>query len=97
MRVHSIRDVAAAARGRRKDLRLSQADLAHSIGISRKWVSEFEAGKPTAELGLVIRLLDALALSCDLGNVEGAVAKAQPGTTRPVDLDALLDGYRTHR
>ena len=45
MRVHSVADVAAAVRGRRLDLGLTQSELANDSGISRKWISEFEAGK----------------------------------------------------
>ena len=46
--IHSIRDVAASMRGRRKEVGLSQAELARRAGVSRKWIYEVEAGKPTA-------------------------------------------------
>jgi ribosome-binding protein aMBF1 (putative translation factor) len=42
MTIRSIRDLAAAVRGRRKDLGMSQADLARRAGVSRKWIYEFE-------------------------------------------------------
>ncbi len=91
--IKSIRDLAATARGCRQRLRLSQAELANRAGVSRAWLSEFEAGKPTAELGLVIRLLDALGLrlAVDDGDPE---PEDRSGSTAPVDLDALLDDYR---
>ncbi len=66
MAVRSIRDIAVAARGRRQELGLSQAELARRAGVSRKWISEFETGKPTAELGLVLRVLDELGFRLDL-------------------------------
>ena len=44
----------------RTEPRISQAALAERAGISRKWVYEFESGKPTAELGLLLRVLDIL-------------------------------------
>src|SRR6202023_1256076 len=62
MRARSIRDFAAAVRGRRRDLGMSQAELAAHAGVSRKWIYEFEAGKPNAELGLILRVVDALGL-----------------------------------
>ncbi len=64
--------------------------------MSRQWVNEFEAGKPTAELGLVIQLLDALGLSLTLTEpgAEPPVTEG-PAQARPVDLDALLDEYRS--
>jgi HTH-type transcriptional regulator/antitoxin HipB len=85
MDVVSLRDLAAVARGRRRELGLSQADLAARARVSRQWISAFESGKASAEIGLVIRLLDALDLRL-------AVAEAAPSSgTSPVDLDALLD------
>jgi HTH-type transcriptional regulator/antitoxin HipB len=91
MRIRAIRDVAAAMRGRRTDLGLSQAELARRAGISRKWISEFEAGKPTAEFGLVIRVLDELGMVLDVLNGEEV---APPRTATRVDLDALLNEQR---
>jgi HTH-type transcriptional regulator/antitoxin HipB len=91
MRIRSIRDVAATVRGRRTDLGLSQAELAQRAGVSRKWVSEFEGGKPSAELGLVMRVLDELGIAIDLASGEPT---ASSEVTRRVDLDALLDEHR---
>ena len=95
--ITSIRDLAATVRGRRLELGLSQADIARLAGVSRQWVSEFESGKPTAELRLVIRLLDALRLSLSLDERDerdGSGRVALPSASNPVDLDALLDDYR---
>jgi HTH-type transcriptional regulator/antitoxin HipB len=92
--INSIRDLAATARGRRQSLRLSQADLAARARVSRQWISEFEAGKPTAELGLVIRLLDALGLRLSLDEPGVGRGGDEPQSSRTVDLDALLDDYR---
>ncbi len=98
MTIQSINDLAAAVRGRRTDLGMSQADLAKRAGVSRKWVYEFEAGKPTAELGLLLRLLDVLDLNLDLapgdrlGDGEGGAA-AGTGPAA-VDLDAVIAEYR---
>lgn len=92
--INSIRDVAAAVRGRRQNLGLSQAAVARLAGVSRQWVSEFESGKPAAELRLVIRLLDALGLSLSLDERDRDDRTSLPPTPRPVDLDVLLDDYR---
>jgi HTH-type transcriptional regulator/antitoxin HipB len=92
--IATIRDIAAAARGRRKSLGLSQADVASRARVSRQWINEFEAGKPTAELALVIRLLDALALRLSLDERDAGVRTPQPPGVGAVDLDALLDEYR---
>jgi HTH-type transcriptional regulator / antitoxin HipB len=90
LNVRSVRDVAAAVRGRRQDAGLSQAQLAARAGVSRKWIYEFEGGKPTAELGFVLRVLDAVGLQLEV----------QPGIRRPsrdsgaVDLDTVFEQLR---
>lgn len=85
MDVNSLRDLAALARGRRRELGLSQAELAVRAHVSRQWVSAFESGKASAEVGLVIRLLDALGLRLAVADA------ARSSGSASVDLDALLD------
>jgi HTH-type transcriptional regulator / antitoxin HipB len=87
--VCSILDLSAAVKGRRLNLGLSQTQLASQIGASRKWLSEFEAGKPTAELGLVLRALDGVGLALHLAETRDH--SAGDG----LDLDAFLDEYRS--
>jgi len=91
MRVRSIHDLAAAVRGRRLALGMSQAELAARAGVSRDWVNYFEAGKPTVELILVLRLLAALDLTVDVSEPADVHSSREAGRT---DLDALLDEYR---
>lgn len=91
MKITSTRDLATAVRGRRQSLGLSQADLATRAGVSRPWLSDVEAGKPTAEIGRVLRLVDALGLRLDL-TPENNQNPDEPTTS--VDLDTLLDEYR---
>lgn len=78
-----------AIRGRRKELGLSQAELAARAGVSREWISSFEAGKSTVEFGLVIQVLDPLGLRLDL-------VKSGPSCapTQSADLDALIENHR---
>jgi len=90
MRVKSIHDLASAARGRRIELGLSQAELARRAGVSRDWVNSFEAGKPTVELLLVLRILEVLGLRM---NISGSAGPPEPLPARSADLDALLDEY----
>lgn len=78
----TLNEIAATVRNRRKDLGLSQAALAERAAVSRKWIYEFEAGKPTAELGLLLRVLDVLELELAL------VARRVPGSS---DVKAALD------
>jgi len=87
--IRSPRDLASAVRGRRRDLGLSQSELAKKAGVSRKWISELEAGKSRVELGLVIRVLERLGLTLV---VEGTARMRRSGTT--IDLDAVLERHR---
>lgn len=89
MRIVSIADIAALIRGGRMDLGLSQGDLARRAKVSRKWINEFEAGgKATAELGHVLRVLDALDIHLDAGTGR------QPPTEGDIDLDDILSDLR---
>jgi len=88
--VRSIGEAAAQVRGRRLQLRLSQDQLAQRAGVSRKWVYEFEAGKPHAEFGHLLRVLDALDLQLDV-SPRIAVSDSAQGT---VNLDAILERHR---
>jgi y4mF family transcriptional regulator len=83
----ALRDIAALVKGRRRDLGWTQDRLAREAGVSRKWISEFESGKPGAELQLVLRVLDALRLRLRLDPESDApVARG----SNAVDLDSLL-------
>lgn len=62
MRISNARDLGFYVRDRRRDLGLTQARLAGSARVSRRWLTDFEAGKPTAEVGLILNVLHALGL-----------------------------------
>ncbi len=89
MRIRSAGDLAAAVRGRRKDLAISQAELARRAGVARKSIVELESGKTQPELGLMLRVIEQLGLVIEIGS--GAKARA---SKRAVDLDALLEEHR---
>lgn len=91
MRISTVYDLSAAIRGHRIDLGLSQAHLAERAGVSRKFVSEVEAGKDTAEVGRVLGLLFALDLTLDVAVPASSLATAPPD----LDLDEAIDNYLT--
>jgi HTH-type transcriptional regulator / antitoxin HipB len=84
MRAEVIADFAAIVRGRRLDFKLTQAQLAERAGVGRQWISEFEKGKPGANIALLLRTLHALELHIDITDVKPHGA---------VDLDAHLAEY----
>lgn len=59
---------------------MTQEVFAAEVGVSRKWLSEVENGKPTVELGLVLAVLR------ELGFDLVAAEKTRP----PFDFDAAL-------
>jgi HTH-type transcriptional regulator / antitoxin HipB len=105
MRANTTQALAAALRGRRVALGWSQADIAAAAGVSRKFVSEVEAGKETVELGKVLSLADAIGLDItislavgedpDVLRLESPSSPARRSVPPPPtgDLDDLLDDY----
>ncbi len=97
MRIDVARDLATAARGRRMDLGLSQDDLAARAGVSRRWLSAFEAGKGSVELAMVLRVLEGLELQLRVdpvgGHPQGQTGKAPESLAEGVDLDAFLASF----
>jgi HTH-type transcriptional regulator / antitoxin HipB len=81
MRLSNADDLALYLRERRHAASMTQAELAARAGVSRRWLASLEAGKPTAEVGLVFRVIAALGLFLD----------ARPEPEPDFDLDAYLD------
>jgi y4mF family transcriptional regulator len=59
--------IAADVRRARK---IRQADLALRAGVSRQWIVALEQGKPTLEIGLVLRALETLGLEIDVKPID---------------------------
>ena len=85
MRIHSVKDLGALVRTRRKERGWNQKQLASRVGVQPLWVSQFERGKTTAQIGLVFRTLRALDISLAEGDLKPIGGK---GTV--IDLDALV-------
>ncbi|NJK92413.1 MAG: helix-turn-helix transcriptional regulator [Blastochloris sp.] len=84
MLIRNAKEIGVFVRERRLKLKLSQAELSQRVGVSRLWIVLLEKGKPTAQLGLVLRTLNALGLSLKISESTGSL---QPGK---IDLDKLL-------
>jgi y4mF family transcriptional regulator len=81
MQLRNARELGEFVRDQRKSAGLSQRDLAVRATVSRRWLSDLEAGKPTAEMGLIFKVMSALGLYLD----------ARPVPAPEIDLDAFLD------
>ena len=80
----TLYELSARIRGRREELGLSQADLAAKARVSRAWLNAFERGKPSVELGPVLRVLDAMRLRLLVVECE----------SRPSRLDAVIESFQ---
>lgn len=57
-------------RDQRKQRGWWQSQLAEKVGVSRLWVGQFENGKESVELGLVLKTLRTLDLSLEAGRLK---------------------------
>lgn len=62
MVIRTTKDLAHLIRDQRLRRALTQADLAHLVGVSRKWVVDLEAGKRTPDISLVLLTIRTLGL-----------------------------------
>jgi y4mF family transcriptional regulator len=106
MRIRTPIDLGAVIRDRRTKLGLDQKSLAAKVGVSRQWIVEVEKGKPRAEIGLVLRTVEALGIT--LGRMIPEKQKLKKVHRRSTlirssrararnENDAKEDNARTHR
>lgn len=61
-KITSVADLGQRVRARRRELGLTQIDLAALCGVGTRFISDLENGKPTAELGRALQVLACLGL-----------------------------------
>ena len=92
MQIRAPLDLGLVIRDRRRELKLSQTDLARKVGVGRQWILAMEHGKSRAELGLVLRTLSVLDLPLTVGR--GDSFPRSGDDTDPVDIDAVVNAAR---
>ncbi len=60
--ISSPKDIGTAIRAKRKSDGLTQADAAALCGVGTRFLGELERGKPTAQIGKVLRILSGMGL-----------------------------------
>ncbi len=94
MQIRTPQDIGAIVRESRQQAGLDQAELARRAGVSRQWLVEMERGKPRAEIGLILRVFNALGLHLQSGSAPYVAGVAEaPGP----DIDAIGDAARRPR
>ena len=94
MRIRTAVDIGALIRDRRTKLGLKQQDLADKAGVSRQWLIEVEKGKPRAELGLVLRTIEALGISLVTGDVPRPEDRKR---SQAMDINRIVNAAREKR
>ncbi|MBI5528663.1 MAG: helix-turn-helix transcriptional regulator [Deltaproteobacteria bacterium] len=73
MEITTAEQLGATVRGRRRQLKVTQKDLAMTSGTGLRFVVDLERGKPTCQIGKILQVLQALGLVVEtraLGGVE---------------------------
>ena len=64
--IHSVTDLGLAIRAVRRQSRVRIDDLAATAGLSKQFTQDVEHGKPTVQLGRVLKLLTELGLPLEV-------------------------------
>jgi transcriptional regulator with XRE-family HTH domain len=83
--LRTAEQLGAAIRLRRKEKGLTQSGLAKLLGAERKWVLNLERGNSKAEIGLVLRALEALNLRASLTDEDKKISRGASGDPSPLD------------
>lgn len=67
--IHSTQQLGEALRAARKQLELTQSQLALAAGVGVRFIVDLEAGKPTLRLETVLRVIEALGGEVNLGGL----------------------------
>lgn len=98
MRIRTPTDLGALIRDSRIKLGLDQKSLADKIGVGREWILEAEKGKPRAQIGLVLRAINALGIALD---ARPEKPSPKEGSARSVDtlvdIDSIVAAARKPR
>lgn len=77
-------ELGKALRHARKQLRLTQPQLALASGVGVRFIVDLEAGKPTIQLALALRVIDALGGEIQLNGLPG-ISDVDSGVEQAAD------------
>ena len=75
--IRSAQQLGDALRAARKQLALTQPELALAAGVGVRFIVDLEAGKPTLRLANVLRVIDALGGELQLSGLPSSVLNGQ--------------------
>ncbi len=68
MSIINPKEIGATIRATRKQLGVTQKDLALTCGTGLRFIIDLEKGKPTCEIGKTLRIIRALGLEFQISN-----------------------------
>jgi len=66
MKTNNPEQLGAAIRARRRQLNVTQKDLAMTCGTGLRFIIDLEKGKPTCQIGKILQVLQALGLKLQI-------------------------------
>lgn len=74
MNIQNPKQLGATVRARRKQLKVTQKELAMACGTGLRFIVDLEKGKPTCQFGKLLHVIQALGLKVqiDLPDVDAA-------------------------
>lgn len=88
--VQTSADIGHLVRRERLRQGLTQMSLAERLGATQRWISEIENGKASAEIGRVLRCIQALGLEIGIGSPDTAVRPPFRSSTGRPSLEDVL-------
>ena len=67
MNIKTTDQIGMAVRTRRKQLKITQKELAMTCGTGLRFIVDLEKGKPTCQIGKTLQVLQALGLVIETG------------------------------
>ena len=66
MNTRTPKQLGATIRARRRQLKVTQKDLAMTCGTGLRFIIDLEKGKPTCQIGKILQVLQALGLKLQI-------------------------------
>jgi HTH-type transcriptional regulator/antitoxin HipB len=71
MKIASTKQLGTEVRARRKQLRVTQKELAMTCGTGLRFIVDLEKGKPTCQIGKILQVFQTLGLVIESGRAGG--------------------------
>lgn len=77
MNIANPEDLGSAIRTRRRQLKVTQADLAMTSGTGLRFIVDIERGKPTCHIGKILQVIQALGLKIQIASPDVRIDRGE--------------------